>query len=231
METFIQGWLSIWLYVIAVIGIVLGVLVYKNRKTWSKLNILCTLAIIVLVLHVIEEWVLPGGLHYSYNISNGGLSTLSRYPMNRLTDMITNFGGIVLGCIVLKFWGFKKPAAIAVMIFGFAEFAMHLAIGIIDMGIFWPYGMNIVYSPGFLTSLFGFLPISIGLAVELFKKKPRPTLKDWFIGLAAMFALAFLLISLPESLLKDENSPYNFTNAGYYEQFQEAFEQDTGYQY
>lgn len=46
-----------------------------------------------------------------------------------------------------------------------------------------------------------------------------------------MFALAFLLISLPESLLKDENSPYNFTNAGYYEQFQEAFEQDTGYQY
>ena len=64
MEAIIQGWLSIWLYVIAAIAVVLGVLIWKNRNTWSKLNILCALAIIVLVLHVLEEWVLPGGLHY-----------------------------------------------------------------------------------------------------------------------------------------------------------------------
>lgn len=55
MEIIIQGWLSIWLYVMMSIGIVLGVLIWKNRKTWSTLNILCTLAIIVLILHVIEE--------------------------------------------------------------------------------------------------------------------------------------------------------------------------------
>ncbi|MGM9644319.1 MAG: hypothetical protein ACI3X1_04460, partial [Eubacteriales bacterium] len=70
MEAIIQGWLSIWLYVMAAIGIVLGGCIWKNRKTWSTLNILCTLAIIVLILHVIEEWVLPGGLHYSYNIAH-----------------------------------------------------------------------------------------------------------------------------------------------------------------
>ena len=55
MEALMQGWLSIWLYVMAAIGIVLGVLIWKNRKTWSALNILCTLAIIVLILHVTEE--------------------------------------------------------------------------------------------------------------------------------------------------------------------------------
>lgn len=68
METILQGWLFIWLYVMAAIGIVLAVLIWKNRKTWSPINLLCTLAVIVLILHVLEEWVLPGGLHYSYNI-------------------------------------------------------------------------------------------------------------------------------------------------------------------
>ena len=53
-----------------------------------------------------------------------------QYLVAKLTDMITNFGGVVLGCIVLKCWGFKKPAAIAVMLFSFAEFVMHFAIGI-----------------------------------------------------------------------------------------------------
>ncbi len=65
METIINAWLSIWIYVILGIGVFLLVKLYKNRMIWDKLNILCTLAIIVLVLHVIEEWVLPGGLHYS----------------------------------------------------------------------------------------------------------------------------------------------------------------------
>ena len=80
VEAIMQGWLSVWLYVMAAIAVVLGYQVIKNRKTQSKLNIFCTLAIIVLVLHVIEEWVLPGGLHYSYNIAHGS-ELLSKYPM------------------------------------------------------------------------------------------------------------------------------------------------------
>jgi hypothetical protein len=232
METLIQGWLSVWLYVMAWIAIVLGALIWKNRGTWSKTNILCTLAIIVLVLHVLEEWVLPGGLHYSYNITNGG-TVLSCYPMNRLTDMITNFGGVVLGCVILKFWGFKKPAGISVMLFSFAEFVMHFAIGIQDMGRFGKYGMNILYSPGLITAMFGFLPIAIGLAIELFKPsaKPRPTVLQWIMGVAAMFAFAFLLISLPEMLLKDENSPYKFKDRGFYEQYSKQYELDNNYDY
>lgn len=103
MGTIINAWLSVWLYVMATIGIVLAIRIWKNRRVWDRINILCALAIIVLILHVIEEWVLPGGLHYSYNIAHGS-TLLSRYPMNRLTDMITNFGAVVLGCVVLKVW-------------------------------------------------------------------------------------------------------------------------------
>ncbi len=231
METLIQGWLSIWLYVMTAIGIVLGVLVWKKRKEWQTLDILCTLAIIVLILHVIEEWVLPGGLHYSYNIAHGS-ALLSRYPMNRLTDMITNFGAVVLGCIVLKVWGFRKPAAVAIMIFSAFELVIHLTIGIQDMQIFQSYGMNTLYSPGLLTSLFGFLPVCIALLRYLFvKKENRPTILQWFMAIGATIVFSFLLINLPEALLGKEDSPYEFTDRGYYERFGEQFEKDNGFEY
>lgn len=231
MEAIIQGWLSIWLYVMIAIGIVLSVLVWKKRKEWSSLNILCTLAIIVLILHVIEEWVLPGGLHYSYNIAHGS-ALLSRYPMNRLTDMITNFGAVVIGCIVLKFWGFRKPAAVAVMLFSAFEVIVHICIGIQDMQIFGPYGMNTLYSPGLITSLFGFLPVCVGLAICLFKKKENhPKLVEWIMAIVATAVLGFLLINLPEALLSKKDSPYEFTNRGYYERFGRQYEQDNILEY
>lgn len=230
MEAIIQGWLAIWLYVMAAIGVVLSYLVYKNRKTWSKLNILCTLSVIVLVLHVIEEWVLPGGLHYSYNISHGS-SVLSCYPMNRLTDMITNFGGVVLGCIVLKVWGFKKPAGIAIMLFSAFEVVIHVVIGISSLSTFGDYGMNTLYSPGLVTSLFGFLPVTVGLAVHLFGERPLPTIKQWVMAVVSLMALCYLFINLPEDILGKEDNPYYFTNRGYYERFAEPFEADHNLEY
>lgn len=231
MQELLQAWLSVWLYVMTAIGVVLVRLTFRHRHDWSKINILCTLAIVVLVLHVLEEWVLPGGLHYSYNIAHGS-SDLSRYPMNRLTDMITNFGAVVLGCVVLRFWGFRKPAALAVMLFSAFEVGIHVSIGITDMTLFAPYGMNVLYSPGLVTSLFGFLPISIGLAIELFRNKgSRPTLLQWAMGLGATFLFCFLLIDLPESLLASSESPYEFTSRGFYEQYGEAFEADNDLRY
>lgn len=230
MEFIINAWLSIWLYVMVGIGVFLGILVWKNRKTWDTVNILCTLAVIVLVLHVIEEWVLPGGLHYSYNFSHGS-TILSRYPMNRLTDMITNFGGVVLGCTVLKFWGFRKPAGIAVMLFSAFEVIIHIVIGINSLQTFGQYGMQILYSPGLVTSLFGFLPVSAGLGIHLFKKENRATIKQWIMAVAAMLGFCFLLINLPEMVLGDKNSPYTFTDRGYYEQFADEFEADNEFYY
>ncbi len=230
METIINAWLSVWLYVMSGIGIFLAVKVWKNRKNWDKINILCTLAVIVLVLHVIEEWVFPGGLHYSYNFSHGS-SDLSRYPMNRLTDMITNFGGVVLGYVVLKFWGFRKPAGIAIMLFSAFEVIIHIVIGINSLDTFGKYGMQILYSPGLVTSLFGFLPISIELAIHLFKKENRASIKQWAMAVVAMFGFCFLLINLPEMVLGNENSPYVFTDRGYYERFADDFEEENGYEY
>lgn len=226
-EVIIKGWLSVWLYVMAAIGVLLGVWLYKNRKAEDTVNRLCTLAVVVLVLHVIEEWIFPGGLHYSYNLSHGS-TVLSRYPMNRLTDMITNFGGVLLGCIVLKIWGFRKPAGIAVMLFSAFEAVIHIIVAVNSLRVFGKYGMNMLYSPGLVTALFGFLPVAAGLAVHLFKKKNRASLRQWLAAVAAMFGFCFLLINLPEMLLSDIESPYAFTDRGYYERFAEQYEADNG---
>lgn len=231
METIINIWLSVWLYVMAGIAAVLSIQIYKNRRVWDKINILCTFAIIVLVFHVLEEWVMPGGLHYSYNIDHGS-EFLSCYPMNCLTDMITNFGGVILGCIVLKVWRFRKPAGIAVMLFSAFEIVIHIVIGITSMQTFGIYGMNTLYSPGLITSLFGFLPVVIGLVKELFfGGRSRPTVKQWITAIVVMFGFCFLLINLPEILLGDENSPYTFTDRGYYEKYGEQYETDNNIQY
>lgn len=46
-----------------------------------------------------------------------------------------------------------------------------------------------------------------------------------------MFVFCFLLINLPENLLGQEDTPYEFTNRGYYERFAEGFERDNNYNY
>lgn len=87
--------------------------------------------------------------------------------------------------------------------------------------------MNTLYSPGLVTSLFGFLPIVISLAKELFfSDKKCPTAKQWIMAVVAMFGFCFLLINLPEMLLGDENSPYAFTDRGYYEPYRKQYEAD-----
>lgn len=51
-------------------------------------------------------------------------------------------------------------------------------------------------------------------------------MKQWIMAVVAMFGFCFLLINLPEMVLGDENSPYAFTDRGYYEQFSEEYEAD-----
>lgn len=230
MEKLINYWLSIWLYVIFLIAIKLVIKVIKNKNIWSKLDIYCTLVIVVLVLHVIEEWVFPGGLHYSYNISHGS-SILASYPMNRLTDMITNFGGIILGCVILKYFRFNKSSSLAVMFFCFMEVVIHILIGVQDLDIFYQYGVRLFYDPGLITSIFGFLPLGIFLLIELFNSKSKPKLKDWIYAIVGTFVFAFLLINLPEDLLKNEDNQYYFTDRGYYEKYGIYYEKDTDKKY
>lgn len=212
-----------WLYVMAAIGILMTTLLVRNWKKWDWSNRLGTIAVIVLVLHVMEEWVLPGGFHYIYNI---GSAYPDKYPMNQLTDMITNLGATILGMVVLLKWGFRAQAGIAIGIFSLFEFVIHMYLASKSLAEFGTAGQTTFYAPGLVTACIGFLPVAIVFLVCFIRHKSKPNVKQWAGGIAALVIGSLLLVQLPEALLKNENSPYVFEDHGYYEQFIDQGEVD-----
>lgn len=79
-----------------------------------------------------------------------------------------------------------------------------------------------------VTSLLGFLPVAAGLLIYFVRHRPRPSLRQWGLGLGALVGLSLLFVQLPEFLLKDPNSPYPFPDRGYYEQFADGNSQSNG---
>ncbi len=203
-----------WLYLIGIIGMILGIVLVKNWTGYDWFERLGIIAIIVLVLHVYEEWVLPGGFHYIYNLNS---SNPSNYPMNQLTDMITNLGGVLLGVIVLRFWKFGKGAGIAIGLFSLFETVIHLVLANKSLKAFSSIGQTDFYAPGLNTALFGFLPVFVAYLVVFIKDKP--SWKQVLGGVASLILLSFLFVNLPEMIFKDENSKFVFLNHGYYDGF------------
>ncbi len=206
-----------WLYCMVVMGIVLTVQLIVHWKDWGFLRKMGAFTVIVLVFHVMEEWVMPGGFHYYYNISSDAILR-DRYPMNELTDMITNFGGAVLWFILVQTNKYERKMSFAVMLFGYAELAIHVLGAsasrtlLLESGVYSPF-----YGPGLLTAIVCWLPLSIAYTVYFFKTK----VKKWDVigGVATLVVLSVLLIGMPESILKSEDTPYVYDNAGWYEQF------------
>lgn len=203
-----------WLYLIGIIGIVLCVVLVKNWKKYDWFARLGVIAIMVLVLHVYEEWVLPGGFHYIYNLNS---SSPGNYPMNQLTDMITNLGGVLLGVIVLRFWKFGKGSGIAIGLFSLFEAVIHIVLANKSLKAFSSIGQTAFYAPGLNTALFGFLPVFVAYLIVFVNN--RPNLKQIFGGVGSLVLLSFSFVNLPEMIFKDEHSKFVFLNHGYYDGF------------
>lgn len=206
-----------WLYLMIGMSVVLTVQLCCHWKDWSAVRKLGAFTVIVLTFHVWEEWVIPGGFHYYYNIASAP-ALRDRYPMNLITDMITNFGGAVLWFLLVELDRYGRKMSFAVTIFSFAEVAIHLLGAassrqtILDAGQYSP-----MYGPGMLTALLCWLPL--GIAYLVFFAKTGLHLKEAVSGMVILALLSVLLINIPESLLKDENTSWRYANAGWYEQF------------
>ncbi|MGN1019878.1 MAG: HXXEE domain-containing protein [Aristaeellaceae bacterium] len=206
-----------WLCLMAVMGIVLSVQLAVHWKDWDFLRKAGAFTVIVLVLHVMEEWVMPGGFHYYYNIASApGLR--DRYPMNMLSDMLTNLGGALLWFALVQTNRFRRRMGFAVMLFGYAELAIHVLGAsasrtlLLASGAYSPF-----YGPGLLTAVICWLPLSIACSVYFVRTKIRA--REALGGVAILIALSALLIFLPERLLAREDTPFVYANAGWYEQF------------
>lgn len=206
-----------WLYCMLIMGVFLTVQLIVKWKDWDILRKLGVFTVIVLVFHVWEEWVMPGGFHYFYNISSEAVLR-DRYPMNELTDMITNFGGALIWSILVQTNKYERKMSFAVMLFSFAEVAIHLLGAassralLLESGAYSPF-----YTPGMVTALVCWLPLGIAYIVYFVKTR----IKKWDVvgGVAILAALSILLITAPEGLLKSEDTSYVYDNAGWYEQY------------
>lgn len=166
-----------WLYLMVGIGIFLTIWLATHWKKYDWCNRLGTIAIIVLCFHVWEEWVMPGGFHYIYNDNS---LMPDRYPMNQLTDMITNLGGAIIGMIVLFVWGLNTGAGIAISIFSLFEAVIHLVLAGKSLVAFGDMGQTAFYAPGLNTALFMFLPLAI--AYLLFMRAPKSSQTMHFLS-------------------------------------------------
>lgn len=214
-----KKWCSkIWIYVMCAIGIIMAILLTKNWSIWSIPMKVVALNAVILPLHVIEEWIIPGGFHYAYNINKGVTDEklLHKYPMNQLTDMLTNFIAEIFFC-TLVFLKVGASVAFGVMAFDIMEAFMHTLIGIRMKKQFKDKGKKTIYGPGSITAYFAQLPVGIFLAVWYFQN--GLTLSDVTIGIITMILGSICMINLPEGLLKKENNKYEFKDAGYFKKF------------
>ena len=215
-----------WLYCMLIMSIILTVQLIVHWKDWSTLSKLGAFTVIVLTFHVWEEWMIPGGFHYYYNISSA-TELRDRYPMNELTDMITNFGGALLWFILVQTGKYGRKMSFAVMLFSYAEVVIHLLGAASSQSLLLEQGIySGFYGPGMITALVCWLPLGIAYTVYFVKTGIKK--QDVIGGIAILIVLSTLLITLPENLLKSENTPYVFDNAGWYEQWTDETGEITG---
>jgi len=213
---FIHWWLSVWIWVSTAIGAVFAIYIIRNWSRWIWRERLVAIFAVWIVPHVWEEWIFPGGFHYLYNFLSGS-PTLDRYPMNELTDMLTNFGLLILGVVLAIGWRRNLSVAIAAMLFSGVEVLAHTGSAFLSLNKFAETGQTIWYNPGFVTMVVGYLPLLIGFIVCFVRDEPRPNWKQWLGGIG-MLAILLLLVFGPEAVLKDPQSPYPFPDSGYYDQ-------------
>lgn len=210
-------WLSCWLYVItAIAGIIIGILA-ANWSEWTLQTKLVAMGTSLLAFHVLEEWHFPGGFHYMYNIMADS-DIPDRYPMNQLSDMWTNWIGIVFGCFCL-IAGVTPLFAVMQFLLCLGEIFAHTKSGFYVKKIYNNKGKRTIYNPGLFTALFGYLPLAIALFVSFFAEK-TPTLAE--VILAIVFGIILMAISLPgaEKICKDKKTPYGYTwGDGYFEKY------------
>lgn len=215
-----------WILFICVTGVITAVLA---AIFWDKMPLGAqgaVFAAIIMPFHVLEEWKFPGGLHYFYNVLLGpkeGERELDRYPMSRLTDMITNVGlqWIPLVYLVLCFFtNLSTATALCIMLLSFIEVIAHTGAGILTYVWLKKDGKKTIYHPGFATSWMLFLPAGVYLLTHL----ENVTGNDW-LWCGILFVIMMLIcIPLTETplkkwVIKQEKGAFAFVNAKYYQKF------------
>ena len=218
---------TIWLEILGIIGAIVTILLVINWNHWLPGTKAGAFLAIIMPLHVLEEWKLPGGLHYIYNIIFGpksyGDKYLDRYPMSRFTDMITNIGLALIPLIyavLAQNYGLSNIVTICIIILSFGQVAAHTIVGCYAYKRYHKTGKKFIYCPGHITALTMFLPAGIYLCSTI----SNITFTDIFGGILAMVFLGVTCVPLQEIplkkwVLKQGGKTFTFADPKYFSKF------------
>lgn len=215
MQKLIKWIIKVWIYLHTFIaGGVLSYLILNHNLSITQT--LTGTFIIILVLHIFEEWIWPAGLHYIHNLWLKSPDP-NTYPMNQWADVITNSLAVFIGIAALIFWGNNSIANLTIAGFGILEFAAHTQLSFVSLKHFRDHEMRIFYSPGLATAC-GFLINSVCIIYDLAIRNQFSV--AMIIGtIITLVILAVILVLLPENGLKSRQTPYRFPSAGIYEHY------------
>jgi hypothetical protein len=188
---------------------------------WStELKIIAAIAVLI-PLHVLEEWVFPGGFNYQYNICAYNSDQPDRYPMCRVSDMFTNlivtFFYIVLTIISIVYKSVNTGIILGTIIFCALELIVHTIFGIKMYNRFKDKGKTTIYGPGSITAYFGFFEFGV---ILIYTMRGRTiTVIDWMICFIVLIFIVGISVLAIENIIKKKDNPYFFETSGYFERF------------
>ena len=191
-----------WFNVGALLAIAIaGALALSGRRL-SRPRLFSALNLAALMVHQFEEYGFPG---YFPGMLNAGVfksDKPDRYPLNTNSSLIVNAVAGYPFYLLAVLFPRRRSLALAPVLFGFAQAVFH--------GIVPPLRAKALYGPGLLTALFLHVPIGIGYIRAVGSERP---LERGELARAAACTLAFaaLGIGAPLRLLRNEESPFRFT--------------------
>ncbi|MCD8299641.1 MAG: HXXEE domain-containing protein [Clostridiales bacterium] len=224
----LDKWCDInWIIFICITGVAAAALaaIFWDRMPLGALG--AVFVAVTMPFHVLEEWKFPGGLHHFYNVllgpGEGEGRELDRYPMSRLTDMITNIGlqWIPLIYIILCFFAnLSNAVALCMMFLSFIEVLVHTGAGILTWSWLKDEGKKSFYHPGIATSWMLFFPAGVYIAAHL----ENVTLHDWIWCVCLFIIMMLICIPLTETplkkwVVKQDKGMFAFKDAKYYEKY------------
>ena len=203
-----RAWIKFTCLITAFMTVI--IMIYWNK--WSiELKLMGAISAL-LPVHVIEEWIFPGGFNYQYNLFLFNSEQPDRYPMCRLSDMITNLVGIFIYVIITVIYaiiedkgGYVNTGLImGTIVFSALEVIVHTLFGIKAYFYFRKYGKTTIYGPGSITAYLGFGVFGIILAYVLVDRIKAKLLHsfDWIIMICQIIGMFVFGILLPENIIK-----------------------------
>ncbi len=170
-------------------------------------------------LHQLEEYWLPGGFVWGFNLAQGSKHP-ENYPSNRISASTSDVLIMLIATPALLF-GCSPWLALVFAIFGLVELGVHTGLSIVIWNQFKDKGKDTFYYPGNASCWFVFVPVSIALLHELIAGQML-TMGSWVSAIAVNLVFILVVMGGISAAFKEENSPYIYgltPEGGYFHKF------------